>query len=107
MSSKFHEDKCYGLDLDLPIILHYLLVSYPRRNGCRAKSVHFRPAYLLHVLSCIDHGRKHSFEVPFPYSVSLDPNEQNSRLKIMLNGVDGKNFFPLRFNTNRELIIVC
>lgn len=61
----------------------------------------------LHVLSYIDQGRKHALKVLYLYSVLLDSNKQNNLIKVMLNAVDGKNFFRLRFHTNGELIIVC
>ena len=49
MSSENYEANDYGHDLELAIIwhAHYLRVSHQWRSGCKAKSVHLRPAYLI------------------------------------------------------------
>jgi hypothetical protein len=36
-----------ALMLDLLIILYQLHVEYAKRSGCRAKSVRFKPMYLI------------------------------------------------------------
>ena len=48
MSSQNYERNGYKHELDLAIISHYINmhVSDPMRSGCRAKSVHLRPADL-------------------------------------------------------------
>ena len=44
MSSENYKADGYGQDMELAIFSHQLFVSHPRRSGCRAKSVHLKPA---------------------------------------------------------------
>ena len=47
MSYKKYEANGYGCNLDLLIILHSVLVSYPSRSGCREKSIQITHVYLI------------------------------------------------------------
>ena len=51
MSSENYEANRYRHELELELAIishaHYLRVSHHRRSGCKTKSVHLRPAYLI------------------------------------------------------------